>query len=310
MTPFWANQHYHLPMQFKPPKAPSNLRLEILVDPTAAGIKETHRLLWDTLLDARVQQSKYPGGKDVTFGVGNKVWLSTWHFQSTRLSQKLDYKCTGRNMVSKVINTNAYELDLPKTIRNHNVFDVLLLDHYTPPVARPPCSEAPLVFVDDSKEWEVERILDSKPLYGKLHYLIQWAGYSHIRTSWKRLRNLENSHELIDEFHRDHTKQLWRWKKPDLGSGGIDGMEIWRLRSFGHFLLSISFCWDRVQYKWRRHGFYLLQKSSQLEVEFPQAPEGHPGRYCSIVGLMRSYECVCRLFPCFLLVLSSPGVLP
>jgi hypothetical protein len=51
-------------------------------------------------------------------------------------------------------------------------------------------------------------------------------------------------------------------------------------------------------------------QSSQLEVEFPHAPEGHPGHYCSVVGLMRSYECACELFPRFLLVLSSPGVLP
>jgi hypothetical protein len=51
-------------------------------------------------------------------------------------------------------------------------------------------------------------------------------------------------------------------------------------------------------------------ESSQLEVEFPRAPEGHPAQYCSVVGLMRSYEHVCGLFSCFLLVLSSPGVLP
>jgi len=87
-------------------------------------------------------------------------------------------------------------------------------------------------------------------------------------------------------------------------------MEIWRLRSFGHFLLSISFCWDPVQYKICQHGFYHLWKSCQLEVEFPCATEGHPGRYSSVVGLMGSYERVCWLFLCFLLVLSSPGVLP
>jgi hypothetical protein len=51
-------------------------------------------------------------------------------------------------------------------------------------------------------------------------------------------------------------------------------------------------------------------ESSQLEVEFPRAPEVNPGRYCSVVGLMRSYERICGLFLCFLLVLSCPGVLP
>jgi len=32
MMLFWANYYYHLPMQFKPLKATSNMRLEILVD--------------------------------------------------------------------------------------------------------------------------------------------------------------------------------------------------------------------------------------------------------------------------------------
>jgi hypothetical protein len=76
----------------------------------------------------------------VTFGVGNKVWLSTRHFRTTRPSKKLDYKLTGLYTVSKIINKNAYKLDLPKTMRNHNVFHVLQLDHYTPPVVGQPSS--------------------------------------------------------------------------------------------------------------------------------------------------------------------------
>jgi hypothetical protein len=34
MTPFWANYHNHLAVQFKPPIASSNLRSEILADAT------------------------------------------------------------------------------------------------------------------------------------------------------------------------------------------------------------------------------------------------------------------------------------
>jgi hypothetical protein len=52
MTPFWANYHYHPPMQFKPPKATSNMRSEILADATESGMEETHRLLRESLLEA------------------------------------------------------------------------------------------------------------------------------------------------------------------------------------------------------------------------------------------------------------------
>jgi hypothetical protein len=90
MTPFWANYHYVPPMQFKPLKNPSNRWLEILADAMVSGMEDTHRLLWESLLEAQVPQSKYAGGKDATFEVGNKVWLSTGHFRTTRLSKKLD----------------------------------------------------------------------------------------------------------------------------------------------------------------------------------------------------------------------------
>jgi len=143
----------------------------------------------------------------VTFEVGSIVWLSTQHFRTTRPSKKLDYKRTGPYMVSKIINKNAHKLDLPKTMQNHNVFHMLQLDHYTPPVGGQPSSEQHPVIFDDSEEWEVELILDSKQRYWKLQYVIQWARYNHIRTSWEPLENLDNARELIDDFHRNHPNK-------------------------------------------------------------------------------------------------------
>jgi hypothetical protein len=86
-------------------------------------------------------------------------------------------------------------------MRNHNVFLVSQLDHYTPPVVGQQSSEPHPVIVDNSEEWAVERIVDSKQRYRKIHYLVQWAGYSHIRTSWEPFETLEKARELIDEFH-------------------------------------------------------------------------------------------------------------
>jgi len=152
MTPFWANYHYHPSMQFKPPKVTSNLRTEIRADAMAAGLEETHRLLKENLLEAQTRQSKYAGGKEMTFGVGDKVWLSTRNFRTTRPSKKLDYKRTGPYTVSKIINKNAYKLDLPKTMRNQHIFHVSQLDWYTPPVTGQPQSEPNPIIVDDLEE--------------------------------------------------------------------------------------------------------------------------------------------------------------
>jgi hypothetical protein len=123
----------------------------------------------------------------------------------------LDYKRTGPYTVSKIINKNAYTLDLPKTMRNHNVFHVSQLDRYTPPVTGQPQSEPNPIIVDDLKEeWEVDLILDSKQRYRMLHYLVQRAGYNYERTRWEPFKNLQNAQELINHFHRDHPHKPWR----------------------------------------------------------------------------------------------------
>ena len=136
------------------------------------------------------------------FHVGDSVWLATRHIHTTCPSKKLDYKRTGPFKVSQVINDNAYRLDLPATMRIHNVFHVSLLDRYTPPVEGQHVAEPqPTIVDDDNEEYEVERILDSKRRYRKLHYHVQWAGYNYLPTTWEPAENLANAAELVGEFH-------------------------------------------------------------------------------------------------------------
>jgi hypothetical protein len=116
MMPFWAKFHYHQPIQFKPPKAPSNMRSEILADATVSRMDETHWLFQQCLLEAQVWHSKYAAGKNVTFEVSNKVWLSTRHIRTTRPSNKLDYKWPGPYTVSMITDKNSYKLELLKPL--------------------------------------------------------------------------------------------------------------------------------------------------------------------------------------------------
>jgi len=75
MTLFWANCHYHLSMQFKPPKVASNLRSERRAEAKAVGLEETHQLLKEYLFEAQARQYKYAGRKAITCKVGERVWL-------------------------------------------------------------------------------------------------------------------------------------------------------------------------------------------------------------------------------------------
>jgi len=90
MTRFCVNYHYHPVMQFTAPKQPSSLNSDIQADPFAAGLEETHQTLHKNLQEAQANQTKYAGGKEVVFEVGDKVWLSTRHFRTRRPSKKLD----------------------------------------------------------------------------------------------------------------------------------------------------------------------------------------------------------------------------
>jgi len=72
---------------------------------------------------------------------------------------------------------------------------------------------------------------------------------------------------------------------------------------------SLFYCQDPVQYKWRRHGVYHLRKPSQLEVEFPRAPEGHPGHTDQLFDL-RDRTSVDAGCSCFYLYLAAREFCP
>ena len=167
-------------------------------------LEGTHAVLRENLAKAQDRQSKYAGGKDIEFEIGEKVWLSARNIKTARSSKKLDYKRIGPYSILKKVNKNAYKLDLPPTMKIHNVFHVSLLDKYREPVEGQKPSEPAPVIVEQEEEWEVERILDSRRRKRKLQYLVQWAGYNHIQTSWEPAENLENAPDIVEEFHRDN----------------------------------------------------------------------------------------------------------
>jgi hypothetical protein len=69
-------------------------------------------------------------------------------------------------------------LELPQQMRIHPVFHVSLLDPYRPnTIARRAQLPASPIILEDSLEWEVAAVLDSRIRYGKLEYLVDWMGY-------------------------------------------------------------------------------------------------------------------------------------
>jgi hypothetical protein len=101
----------------------------------------------------------------------------------------------------------------------------------------------------------------------------------------------------ITVSNSDHDLHLVRVTSARLDGQMLDipEVEIWRTVSLWMFLLSLLFhlllyfftsllLWISAQYKWRLHGFLPPPEISQVEVEFPRAPDPPNGYHLVLSG--------------------------
>ena len=112
---------------------------------------------------------------------------------------------------------HAYQLDLPPTMKIHDVFspDKLQMAANDPlpgQVQEPPEP----VEINDDQEWEVEQILDSCIHWRKLQYQVKWLGFDEDWT-WYPALNFVGSPHWLCTFHMDYPehpgppKRLKEW---------------------------------------------------------------------------------------------------
>ena len=131
-------------------------------------------------MEYNAKEEKYYNAKHEakTYKVGDKVWLSGWNIPPVCQAKKLDYKYHRPFMISRCIGTQAYQFDLPKSLKNiHDVFHFSLLEPYHTIEGRAPAPQ-PLIEVDGEDQAEIEEILNSRVDYSKLQYLVKWLSYT------------------------------------------------------------------------------------------------------------------------------------
>ncbi|SOV03718.1 uncharacterized protein UDID_19310 [Ustilago sp. UG-2017a] len=207
LTPFFANYRYHPRFSFDNTD-PASPALFLTARSYADQLKQLHEYVCGELVKANSQSAeqfdkhRLPAPQ---FRPGDRVWLSADNIHSLRPTKKLDYHRLGPFSVSEIISSHAYRLQLPPSMKIHNVFHVDRLEPYVtntiPNRVQPP---PPPVEVESDLEYEVEQILDSKVDHhyrDPLFYLVRWVGYGPDHNSWEPASNLTHASDLITEFH-------------------------------------------------------------------------------------------------------------
>ena len=158
-------------------------------------------------MEKRSMKETFEKGKSTphTFTPGQKVWLSSKDISLSLSSRKLAPRQLGPYTVLERTTDLTYRLALPPSMRQHPVFHVDRLSPWegneihgqTPPPPQP-------VIVDDTEEYEVEQVLDSRKYRNQLQYLVKWQGYDQGHNSWEPATNLTHCTELVDTFHANH----------------------------------------------------------------------------------------------------------
>ena len=160
--------------------------------------------------------------RDVRFAVGDRVLLSTEHLAligERRRTRKLTERFIGPYRVKRVVNANAYELELPASLKIHPVINISHLKEYRDGVLAFPDRPVRLTrpepeATDDNgaPEWLVDRLLDHRRVKRGARlidqYLVEWKGYPISEATWEPIENLTGSTELVKEFNEERKVQL------------------------------------------------------------------------------------------------------
>ena len=142
--------------------------------------------------------------------MGDLVLLSTKDLKYQMVGKRTD-KFTehfvGPYKVKAIISSNAIELNLPTTVRIYLVVNVSRVRQYKSQVEGQTKEVPQPVVIEGEEEWEVEKIMNKRKVWGRDKYLVQWKECTVEENTWKSKENLKNVMELVEEFEREYCRE-------------------------------------------------------------------------------------------------------
>ncbi|QRW23751.1 Retrotransposable element Tf2 protein [Rhizoctonia solani] len=185
---------------------PSNVPANV---PEADDVADTLAREWkeaESALRLSKERMTRNQGTVPEYSIGEKVWLDGKNVELRTNSNKLDPKRLGPFKILEKISSHAYRLELPETLKIHDVFYVGCYQRARSPSQ--PFPERPLPLKHRRGGIvEVEKIIDSKTSTRKVFYLIKWKGYGPEDNSWEPEELLEHSQEEIQRFNKLRLKK-------------------------------------------------------------------------------------------------------
>lgn len=204
MSPFFANYGYHprSGRELLPGAPPTGPVKDFMKNLDRICLQLITELTWSQ--DRMAEQANKHRSPPPVFKQGDKVWLLTRNWNTTRPSKKLDFKKAGPYEILKKVSSHAYKLKLPASVKVHPVVHVSLLepfaqDPFEGQINPPP----PPVIVEGQEEWEVKEIIQVSKT-GPLKYKVLWEGYDNEDTSWVSHDALSHAPEILAEFYRKY----------------------------------------------------------------------------------------------------------
>lgn len=211
-TPFFLchGRHARLPLDaaIAPLSAPDNPAAHCALQRWRAALQQAR----SNTEVAQQRQAHYADQhrRPASFAVGDRVMLATKHIQllgDAKRTRKLTSPFIGPYLVKRVINDNAYELQLPATLRIHPTINISQLKAYHDgsdafPFRPQPHSRPEPVSNEDNgaPSYDVERILDKRSSRRRTQYLVLWKGYPLEEATWEPLAHLAGSSAAIADY--------------------------------------------------------------------------------------------------------------